>query len=156
MLTILALPDLAATQRLGAKIAAALQRRDVVTLEGDLGVGKTELARAILRSAADDAELTVPSPTFTLVETYDTPAGSTIWHFDLYRLAAPEDAWELGLEEALVEGISLIEWPENLGHLLPGSRLNIRLEADAPDGQRTATISTHGDWRDRLSTAVLA
>ena len=96
----------------------ACRPRDVVGLQGDLGAGKTTLARAILRAAAGDPGLIVPSPTFTLVEVYDTPRGS-FWHFDLYRLETPEQVFELGWEEALADGIALVEWPERLGALLP-------------------------------------
>ena len=83
------LPDEAATERLGIALAKRLRPRDVVALQGGLGVGKTTLARAIIRAAASDPELIVPSPTFTLVEVYDTPRGA-FWHFDLYRLDNPE------------------------------------------------------------------
>ena len=105
----------------------------MVGLQGELGSGKTTLARAILRAAAGDPNLIVPSPTFTLVEIYETPRG-TFWHFDLYRLEAPEQVFELGWEEALAEGIVLIEWPERLGDLLP-PHLSVTLEVDG-DGRR--------------------
>jgi tRNA threonylcarbamoyl adenosine modification protein YjeE len=120
------LADESATQRLGATLARALRPRDLVALEGDLGAGKTTLARAILRAASGDPALIVPSPTFTLVEVYDTPKGA-FWHFDLYRLEAPEQVFELGWEEALAEGIVLIEWPERLGALLPRPALTVTL-----------------------------
>jgi tRNA threonylcarbamoyl adenosine modification protein YjeE len=120
------LADESATQRLGATLARALRPHDLVALEGDLGAGKTTLARAILRAASDDPALIVPSPTFTLVEVYDTPKGA-FWHFDLYRLEAPEQVFELGWEEALAEGIVLIEWPERLGALLPRPALTVTL-----------------------------
>ena len=119
----------AATQRLGAALAERLRPRDLVTLEGGLGAGKTTLARAILRAAADDPALIVPSPTFTLVEVYDTPRG-TFWHFDLYRLEAPEQVFELGWEEALAEGIVLVEWPGRLGPLMPRPVLAVSLATD--------------------------
>src|SRR5262245_558571 len=105
------LPDLDATIRLGASLAHGIRTGDVVALHGDLGAGKTELARAVIRAAAGDPDLIVPSPTFTLVEVYETPR-ATIWHFDLYRIDAPEQVWELGFEEALADGVTLIEWPE--------------------------------------------
>ena len=127
------LPDEAATERLGAVLASRLRPRDVVALQGGLGVGKTTLARAILRAAAGDPGLIVPSPTFTLVEVYDTWRGA-FWHFDLYRLETPEQVIELGWEEALAEGISIIEWPERLGALLP-RHLSVTLEVDG-DGRR--------------------
>lgn len=131
------LPDEAATERLGAALAARLRPRDVVALEGGLGAGKTTLARAILRAAAGDPSLIVPSPTFTLVEVYETVRGS-YWHFDLYRLEEPEQVFELGWEEARVEGVALVEWAERLGPLLPRERLTISLSAQS-DG-RLATL----------------
>jgi len=122
-----------ATESLGATLAMRLRRGDVVGLKGDLGAGKTTLARAIIRAAADDPDLIVPSPTFTLVEVYETPRGP-FWHFDLYRLEAPEQVYELGWEEALAEGVVLLEWPERLGPLLP-KHLSVTLELDG-DGRR--------------------
>ena len=119
----------AATQRLGAALAERLRPHDLVTLEGGLGAGKTTLARAILRAAADDPALIVPSPTFTLVEIYDTPKG-TFWHFDLYRLEAPEQVFELGWEEALAQGIVLVEWPDRLGPLMRRPALAVTLTTD--------------------------
>jgi tRNA threonylcarbamoyladenosine biosynthesis protein TsaE len=148
----LALPDLAATRRLGAALSRRLAIGDVVALHGDLGAGKTELARAVIRAAADDPALTVPSPTFTLAETYDTALGP-IWHFDLYRLDSPEQVWELGFEEALADGISLIEWPERIGALLPARRLDVSLRIEA-DEARVATLSGGGSWADRLGPLV--
>jgi tRNA threonylcarbamoyladenosine biosynthesis protein TsaE len=129
----LPLADETATEQLGATLAARLKPGDVVGLKGELGAGKTTLARAILRAATDDPALIVPSPTFTLVEVYDTPQG-TYWHFDLYRLETPEQVFELGWEEARAEGIVLLEWPERLGPLLP-KHLSVTLEIDG-DGRR--------------------
>ena len=129
----MSLPDERATDQLGATLAARLRVGDVVGLKGELGAGKTTLARAILRAAAEDTRLIVPSPTFTLVEVYETPRG-IFWHFDLYRLEAPEQVFELGWEEALAEGIVLIEWPQRLGDLLP-KHLSVTLEIDG-DGRR--------------------
>ena len=145
----LALPDLAATRRLGAALARRLSIGDVVALHGDLGAGKTELARAIIRTAAGESALTVPSPTFTLAETYDTASGP-IWHFDLYRLDSPEQVWELGLEEALAGGISLIEWPERIAALLPGKRLDVTLTVDRGEA-RAAALSAGSSWAERLA-----
>ena len=128
------LPDEAATERLGAALASRLRPRDVVALQGGLGVGKTTLARAILRAASGDPALIVPSPTFTLVEIYDTPAG-VFWHFDLYRLEEPEQVFELGWEEARADGMALVEWAERLGTLLPRERLTVTLAMEG-DGRR--------------------
>jgi tRNA threonylcarbamoyladenosine biosynthesis protein TsaE len=127
------LPDEAATDQLGEALALRLKPGDVVGLKGDLGTGKTTLARAIIRAAAGDPGLIVPSPTFTLVEVYETTRGA-YWHFDLYRLEAPEQVYELGWEEALAEGIVLLEWPERLGPLLP-QHLSVTLEL-VDDGRR--------------------
>jgi tRNA threonylcarbamoyladenosine biosynthesis protein TsaE len=133
----LSLPDETATERLGAALAGRLRPRDLVALQGGLGAGKTTLARAILRAASGDPRLIVPSPTFTLVEVYETPQGS-FWHFDLYRLEAPDQVFELGWEDARADGIALIEWPERLGGLLPKERLVVTLAIEG-DGRR-ATI----------------
>lgn len=136
------LPDESATERLGAALAEALRPCDLVALKGGLGAGKTTLARAILRAAAGDPALIVPSPTFTLVEVYETARGA-FWHFDLYRLEAPEQVFELGWEEALVEGVVLIEWPERLGALLPTPPLTVTLTVQ--DDSRLAVLE--GDQR---------
>jgi tRNA threonylcarbamoyladenosine biosynthesis protein TsaE len=129
----MSLPDEGATEQLGTTLAGRLRIGDVVGLKGELGAGKTTLARAILRAAADDRRLIVPSPTFTLVEVYDTARGP-YWHFDLYRLETPEQVYELGWEEALAQGIALVEWPERLGPLLP-KHLSVTLELEG-DGRR--------------------
>jgi len=130
----LPLPDEAATERLGVTLAARLRPRDVVALVGGLGAGKTTLARAVLRAASGQPALVVPSPTFTLVEVYDTPRG-VFWHFDLYRLEQPEQVFELGWEEARTDGIALVEWAERLGSLLPKERLTVTLSIDG-EGRR--------------------
>ncbi len=150
------LPDLAATHALGARLAPLLRAGDTVALGGDLGAGKSELARAVLRARLDDPALDVPSPTFTLVQTYDAPDGLALWHVDLYRLETPEDALELGLEEAFADAAVLIEWPDRLGPFLPRDRLDIALAvADAETGARTATLTpSGGDWAERLRGAA--
>lgn len=144
----LELPDLAATIRLGAALARLIRVGDVIALHGDLGAGKTELARALIRAAAGDDTLIVPSPTFTLVETYDTPV-AVLWHFDLYRIDTPEQVWELGLEEALADGVALIEWPERLAGLLPSPRLDLTLRIAQGDA-RQATLAGGSTWTDRI------
>jgi tRNA threonylcarbamoyladenosine biosynthesis protein TsaE len=147
--TALDLADEAATRRLGERLASLARPGDVICLHGDLGTGKSTLARAFIRRLTDPDE-EVPSPTFTLVQTYDTEAG-TVWHFDLYRLEKPGDAFELGLEEALSDGICLIEWPERLGRLMPRRRLDLALAAGDRPEARLATLTSHADsWDDRL------
>jgi tRNA threonylcarbamoyladenosine biosynthesis protein TsaE len=142
------LPDEAATWALAANVAAMAGPGDVIALQGELGAGKTTLARAFLRARGVCDE--VPSPTFTLVQVYDA-GGATIWHFDLYRLGSPEEAWELGIEDAFDDGISLIEWPERLGFLLPSRRLEIALIfADQPNARR-ALLAGGGEWQARLT-----
>jgi tRNA threonylcarbamoyl adenosine modification protein YjeE len=141
----LSLHDESATERLGAALAGKLRARDVVALEGGLGAGKTTLARAILRAASGDPALIVPSPTFTLVEVYDTPRGA-FWHFDLYRLEAPEQVFELGWEEARADGIALVEWPARLGSLLPREHLAVTLIIEGDE--RRATLDGEARFVD--------
>jgi tRNA threonylcarbamoyl adenosine modification protein YjeE len=129
------LPDLAATQALGQLVAARLGPGRVVALWGDLGAGKTTLARAIL--AALGVTDTVPSPTFTLVQSYDAGA-LPVSHFDLYRLKSPAELDELGWDELLDSGAALVEWPERAGARLPPGTLHVRLEL--ADGSRRARL----------------
>jgi tRNA threonylcarbamoyladenosine biosynthesis protein TsaE len=133
------------TERLGAAIARELKRREAVCLSGPLGAGKSSLARAMIRTLTGEAT-EAPSPTFTLVQTYETKA-FPLAHFDLYRLERPEEAAELGLDEALDEGAAVIEWPEKLGHHLPADRLDVvlRIEGD----RRRASLNPHGAWEGR-------
>lgn len=140
----LTLADEAATAALGARIGAAARAGDVVALFGDLGAGKTTLARGLIRHLAG-AETEAPSPTFTLVQTYS--ATPSVWHFDLYRLSSAAEARELGLEEA-VDGLALIEWPERLGPDLPLARLEVRLSF-AGEG-RIARLVDLADWSTRI------
>jgi tRNA threonylcarbamoyladenosine biosynthesis protein TsaE len=139
------LPDDAATAALGARIGASARPGDVVALMGDLGAGKTTLARGLIRSLTGP-ETEAPSPTFTLVQSYVAPR-LTIWHFDLYRLKDSREARELGLEEA-VDGLALIEWPERLGRDLPHARLEVRLSF-AKLG-RIARLVDLDDWSTRI------
>lgn len=139
------LSDEAATARLAAAAAAAALPGDLIALHGPLGAGKTAFARGFLRALGVAEE--VPSPTFTLVQTYDA-APCPVWHCDLYRLARPDDAAELGLEEALDEAILLVEWPERMGPPPPAPRLDVRLAFAG--GGRAARLEAHGGWRARL------
>jgi tRNA threonylcarbamoyladenosine biosynthesis protein TsaE len=137
------LPDLGATRALGARIAATLRPGDAVTLAGDLGAGKTTLARAILASLGVDEA--VPSPTFTLEQSYAGP-GLAVSHFDLYRLKNGRELEELGLEEALEQGAALIEWPERAEGHLPSDRLTVELRGDAKE--RRAILHGPSRWQE--------
>ena len=136
-----ALADLSATEALGARIAASLHVGDVVALQGDLGAGKTTLARAILRALG--VTEAVPSPTFTLVQTYETDR-LAVRHYDLYRVDDVGDMEELGLDEALDEGAALIEWPEHAGSRLPTDALHVALTLE--ERGRSATVSGPERW----------
>jgi tRNA threonylcarbamoyladenosine biosynthesis protein TsaE len=145
----LTLADLSATAALARRTAAQARACDVIALRGDLGIGKTEFARAFIHARPGGAEVAeVPSPTFTLVQVYDL--APPIWHFDLYRLARAEDVWELGFEEALADSILLIEWPERLGALLPAGRLDVELTAGADADSRQVRLTGLGDWAERV------
>src|SRR5712691_4360291 len=148
MMKVVDLPDEAATAALAARVAALAGPADVIALKGDLGAGKTSFARAFIRARGGSEE--VPSPTFTLVQVYEL-GESTIWHFDCYRLRHPEEAWELAIEDAFNDGISLIEWPELLGPLLPSRRLLISLCAGSTATARRAVIEPAAEWAARLA-----
>ena len=142
------LPDEAATAALAARLAALAKTGDVIALKGELGAGKTSFARAFIRALGGTGD--VPSPTFTLVQVYEL-GESAIWHFDCYRLRHPEEAWELAIEDAFNDGISLIEWPELLGPLLPARRLLISLCAGSTATARRAVIDPAAEWAARLA-----
>jgi tRNA threonylcarbamoyladenosine biosynthesis protein TsaE len=143
----LVLPDQTATERLGRAAAARLRAGEAVCLYGPLGAGKSTLAQALVRALAGAHE-EVPSPTFTLVQTYDGP-DFPLAHFDLYRLKSPDEAYEIGLDEALDAGAVVIEWPERLEGALPTDRLDIRLEPGQSEGARIAHLQGFGVWTGR-------
>ena len=146
------LEDEAATERLAERLAQAAHAGDVIALIGELGAGKTALARAFIRYLSDPDE-EVPSPTFTLLQTYTCEAGE-IYHFDLYRLEDPEDAIELGIEDAFADGITLIEWADRLGDLLPADRLDLKLAMGWGPSGRRATLRGHGRWMAKLAESI--
>ncbi|MDP3404940.1 MAG: tRNA (adenosine(37)-N6)-threonylcarbamoyltransferase complex ATPase subunit type 1 TsaE [Brevundimonas sp.] len=147
------LPDADATTALGQAIAPHLAPGEAVLLYGPLGMGKSTLARGLIRALAGPHE-DVPSPTFTLVQVYETDP--PVAHFDLYRLTRPDEAFEIGLDEALDTGCALIEWPERLGddpaRALGPDRLSIVLE-ESGEG-RHATVSGAGTWADKINAVV--
>jgi len=159
-------PDLL---RLAEHVAFALSPGDVLALEGDLGAGKTTFARALIRALSADTLTEVPSPTFTLVQSYET-ARFDVAHFDLYRLTDPSELLELGLDLALKRGIAVIEWPSRAADLLPPERLTLTLSDGATPETRSVMIEGTGSCakrmrqrytpqlpaRRRLSTAVCA
>ena len=125
------------TATIARTIADMLPPRAVVCLSGPMGSGKTSFCRALIRHVLKNPDEVVPSPTYSLVQTYDDGA---IWHFDLYRLDHPEDIYDVGWEEALTAPLCLIEWPEMAGDLLPRQSINITLEA-TDDTSRVITLN---------------
>jgi len=142
----LTLSDLDATQTFGKRLAHVLEPGDAVLLEGDLGAGKTTLARSVIKTLTGIAD--APSPTYTLVQHYETDMGLLL-HADLYRLEHPDELDELGIDEALDQGAALIEWPDRMGHWRPADRLDITLTEDET-GARTARIKAFGTMELRL------
>ncbi len=149
-MTEIKLDTLADTEALARRIAPHLRAGDVIALHGGLGAGKTTFARALIRVLSGD-DIEVPSPTYTLVQTYDGP-GFQIFHFDLYRLETPDDVHELGWDETAT-GLALIEWPDRAGAHLPKWRLDLTLNIH--DETRTATLEPRGeDWQTRLHECI--
>ena len=143
------LPDVAATIATAGKLATLARPGDVLCLFGELGAGKTTFARGFLRAlgVSDD----IPSPTFNLLLTYDTAIG-TVWHFDLYRLNTADEIHELGFEDAMVDGISLIEWPDRLGSWLPEKRVEIHLVETSDYTCRQLRLHALGSETSRWQT----
>lgn len=135
------------TATFASLLASLAEASDVITLVGDLGAGKTAFSKAFINNFYDD-EIDVPSPTFTLVQTYDTPK-ATIWHFDLYRLENTADAYELDIEDAFYDGISLIEWPDIINDILPENHLALHISFGKTEGSREVRIEPHGTWTTR-------
>ncbi len=132
------LPDETATADLARRLAPWLKAGDIVALHGDLGAGKTAFARALIRCLVG-ADEEVASPTFTLVQTYSGRLGP-IFHFDLYRIVSPDELTEIGWDEALADGLTLVEWPDRAGALLPASRIDVELGFGVAPGSRIASL----------------
>lgn len=141
------LADEGATERLGMAIASCLRTGEAICLWGPLGAGKSTLARALVRALTTPHE-EVPSPTFTLVQFYEGPH-LNVAHFDLYRLSHAEEAYEIGLDEALDVGAAVIEWPERLDGQLPRDRLDVMITPGRNDDSREVRLVTHGTWEGR-------
>lgn len=138
-----------ATGILASQLAGLTEPRDIIGLVGDLGVGKTAFARAFITARGGDSE--VPSPTFTLVQVYEC-SSINIYHFDLYRIEEPEEIFELGIEDAFAEGISLIEWPDRMDTYIPSERLDIIFSSGLDENAREVILVGYGDsWINRLA-----
>lgn len=147
----LVLPDDTATTRLGAALAGLLRPGDTLLLHGSIGAGKTHLARALILARLGRLE-DVPSPSFTLVQTYAAD-GVDIWHADLYRLSHPDEVWELGLNDAFTTAICLIEWPDRLGGSAPANALHITLSSEGEGRRAILSGTTHAALLKTLKTA---
>lgn len=150
------LPDETRTKAFGACLAPVLRAGDSLLLVGEIGAGKSVLSRAIIqtRLAELDRVEDVPSPTFTLVQTYDLDT-MELWHCDLYRLVDPGEIHALGLEDAYPQAITLIEWPDRLGADLPPNALIVSLQTPENGQGRTLTLTDLGsDWAARLAPCL--
>ena len=140
------------TKALALRIRENLQNGDIVLLKGEIGAGKSHFARSLIQAAMDKVE-DVPSPTFTLVQTYDTVVGS-IWHADLYRLSDQSEVFELGLIDAFGDDIVLIEWPDRLGYLEPQDALTIELVILENDKREVIFSTSSCVWEARLEKTL--
>jgi tRNA threonylcarbamoyl adenosine modification protein YjeE len=145
------LPALAATEQLARKIAPLLRSGDMLALAGPLGAGKTSFARMLLRAL--DIKDEVPSPTFTLVQSYETQK-FPVHHFDLYRLKNPGELDELGWDDMQADGVTLVEWPERAAGRMPTDFLMLRFAMNEK-GERQCVIESHGLWAQRLKGTPL-
>ena len=134
--------DVAATAAFAAELAGALKPGDLLCLRGELGAGKSELARGVLRALGVSGD--IPSPSFNIALTYESAAGP-LWHYDFYRLSSPDELSEIGLEDVLGQAIAIIEWPERAGAVLPDERIDIHLEQGSSANERVATLSARED-----------
>lgn len=154
----LVLPSEAATTRLAGHLAGVVRPGDTLLLDGPIGAGKTFFARALIHAilAREGRAEDVPSPTFTLVQTYDSAWGE-IWHADLYRLSSASEVAELGLDDAGGQALVLVEWPDRLGDRAPPDALVLRFAYGAGEDERVLTAQSRDpSWADRLSGTGVA
>lgn len=137
-----------ATARFAEGLGARLRPGDCLLLEGDIGAGKTHFARALIQSLLESPE-DVPSPTFTLVQSYFVHPGE-LWHADLYRLSGPDEVEELGLTDAFAHAICLVEWPDRLGDLAPANALTLHFDTIGDNARRITAQWSDAKWADRL------
>lgn len=149
-MTTITLQTEADTAKLARRMAGILVPGDTLLLSGEIGAGKSAFARALIRARLGRME-DVPSPTFTLVQTYEDPDGD-IWHCDLYRLTHPDEVFELGLDEAFSSAICLIEWPDRLGADMPDSALQMTFVAG--DTAHSLEITAPPAWENRLKALL--
>ncbi len=140
--------NISETLKFAQALAKLVKPGDVLLFEGDLGTGKSTLIREMIQTLMND-KVDVPSPTFTLVQTYDSPRAQ-LWHFDLYRLEHPDEVLELDIEDAFHQGISFVEWPDRLGYLKPEDTLLIELAHGKQPDERTITLTPSTTWSSRL------
>lgn len=147
----ISLPDESHSLALAERLAPHLRAGDTLLLSGQIGAGKSFFARALIRARIGNPDEEVPSPSFTLVQSYEAPGGE-IWHCDLYRLSDPFELIELGLEEAMGRTICLIEWPDRMGGMAPPEALALAFEARLEEHR--LTITGPEAWRARLEPAL--
>jgi tRNA threonylcarbamoyladenosine biosynthesis protein TsaE len=139
------------TAELAINLGKVLKAGDCLLLVGSVGAGKSLFARALIQSLQDTPE-DVPSPTFTIVQTYETKLGD-LWHCDLYRISSPNEVIELGLDDAMASAVTLIEWPEYLADLTPPNALTIQINDLGGDVRKLSFESTDADWEASLAKA---
>ena len=145
--------DEAGLGRLAQALALKLRAGDVLALHGDLGAGKTTFARALIRALLGDADAEVPSPTFSISQLYAAPR-TAVAHFDMYRLSGPDEADEIGFDEAIAQGLAIVEWPERIAPLLPAERFDVTLAETADAARRLVSITAAGACGERLARLI--
>ena len=136
------------TVNIAKKFADKINKGNIICLYGNLGMGKSVFARSMIKQLTKNPNEEVPSPTYTLVQKYNSDK-SEIYHYDLYRINDPEEIWELNWEEAVINSITIIEWPERLGYLLPDNYIRIEISHDSDKIHRIIKISNHNETNNK-------